>query len=59
MECLTELLIKAKKDELEWFVGFSEGESMFFIFNTGALSFRIKLHCDDRQTLVYIKNLLS
>jgi hypothetical protein len=45
-------------------------ESLFFISNTGAgrevraspplaLKFKIKLHYDDRNTLVYIKNLLS
>jgi hypothetical protein len=32
---------------------------MFYISTTGALSFRIKLHYDDRQTLVYIQKLLS
>lgn len=32
---------------------------MFFITKLGALSLRIKLHRDDRQTLVYIKNLIS
>lgn len=32
---------------------------MFFISSTGALSFRIKLHRDDRESLVYFKNLLS
>jgi len=44
---------------LEWFSGFSEAESMFFISTTGALSFRIKIHYDDRQTLEYIQKLLS
>lgn len=32
---------------------------MFYISTTGALFFKIKLHWDDRQTLEYIKNLLS
>jgi hypothetical protein len=32
---------------------------MFFISSTGALSFRIKLHWDDKGSLVYIKNLLG
>ena len=32
---------------------------MFYISKTGALSFRIKLHEDDRGALEYIKNLLS
>lgn len=32
---------------------------MFSISKTGTLRFRIKLHYDDRDTLVYIKNLLS
>ena len=53
-----EIFIK-KEQELEWFCGFSEAESMFYISNTGALSFRIKLHWDDRGVLEYIKNLLS
>jgi len=54
-----ETWLKEREFKLEWFCGFSEAESMFFISTTGALSFRIKLHWDDRQTLVYIKNLLS
>lgn len=51
--------LKRRESELEWFCGFSEAESIFFISNSGALSFRIKLHRDDRESLVYIKNLLS
>lgn len=51
--------LKEREKELEWFSGFSEAEAMFYISTTGALSFKIKLHWDDRQTLVYIKNLLS
>ncbi len=54
-----ETWLKEREFELEWFSGFSEAESMFFISTTGALSFKIKLHWDDRQTLEYIKNLLS
>lgn len=54
-----ETWLKKKEFELEWFCGFDEAESMFFISTTGALSFRIKLHTDDRQALEYIKNLLS
>lgn len=54
-----EILLKGRESELEWFSGFSEAESMFYISTTGALSFKIKLHWDDRQTLEYIKNLLS
>lgn len=56
---LNKNLLEEKEEELEWFVGFSEAESLFFISKLGALSFKIKLHWDDRQTLVYIKNLLS
>jgi hypothetical protein len=51
--------LEEREEELEWFVGFSEAESMFFISKSGALSFKIKLHWDDRQTLLYIKKLLS
>ena len=54
-----ETWLKERELELEWFCGFSEAESMFYISTTGALSFKIKLHWDDRQTLEYIKNLLS
>ena len=54
-----ETWLKERELELDWFSGFSEAESMFYISTTGALSFKIKLHWDDRQTLVYIKNLLS
>lgn len=32
---------------------------MFYVSTTGALSFIIKLHWDDRETLVYVQNLLS
>ena len=32
---------------------------MFYISKTGALSFRVKLHEDDRGALEYIKNMLS
>lgn len=56
---LTEDILKKYEKCLEWLCGFSEAESLFFISLTGALSFRIKLHWDDRETLVYIKNLLS
>lgn len=56
---LNEIRLEEREQELEWFVGFSEAESMFFISKLGALSFKIKLHWDDRQTLLYIKNLLS
>lgn len=55
---LPEDILKKKVKELEWLCGFSEAESMFFISSTGALSFRIKLHWDDKGCLVYIKNLL-
>ena len=54
-----EICFKGKELELEWLSGFSEAESMFYISTKGALSFKIKLHWDDRQTLEYIKNLLS
>lgn len=54
-----EIWLKIREDELEWFCGFSEAESMFYISTTGALSFKIKLHWDDRQTLEYVKKLLS
>lgn len=54
-----ETWLKKREFELEWFSGFSEAESMFYISTTGALSFKIKLHWDDRQTLEYIQNLLS
>lgn len=56
---LTENKLEEEKEELEWLVGFSEAESLFFISAQGNLSFRIKLHYDDRDTLVYIKKLLS
>jgi hypothetical protein len=36
--------LEEREQELEWFVGFSEAESMFFISKLGALSFKIKLH---------------
>ena len=56
---LPEDVLKKKAKDLEWLCGFSEAESMFFISSTGALSFRIKLHWDDKGSLVYIKNLLG
>lgn len=56
---MSEDILKKNEEDLEWFCGFSEAESLFFISLSGALSFRIKLHWDDRETLVYIKNLLS
>jgi len=54
-----ETWLKGRELELEWISGFSEAESMFYISTTGALSFKIKLHWDDRQSLEYIQNLLS
>lgn len=54
-----ETWLKGREFELEWFSGFSEAESIFYMSTTGALSFKIKLHWDLRQTLEYIKNLLS
>lgn len=56
---LSEDILKKKANDLEWLCGFSEAESLFYISRSGVLSFRMKLHWDDRQTLVYIKNLLS
>jgi hypothetical protein len=56
---LTAEILKNEKKELEWFVGFSEAESTFYISKKGDLKFKIKLHFDDRQTLVYIQKLLS
>ena len=56
---LSQDILKNKKNELEWLCGFSEAESLFFVSSSGDLSFRIKLHGDDKQSLVYIKNLLS
>lgn len=52
-------MIKGKRIFREWLSGFSEAESMFYYSSTGGLSFNIKLHWDDRQTLEYIQNLLS
>ena len=56
---LNNKILEEREEELEWFVGFSEAESMFYISKLGALAFKIKLHWDDRNTLVYIKSLLS
>lgn len=56
---LTEEVLKNEEKELDWFSGFSEAESMFFISKDGYLKFKIKLHHDDRPTLVYIQKLLS
>ena len=56
---LPEEVLKKRARDLEWLCGFSEAESMFFISTTGALSFRIKLHWDDKGSLVYINNLLG
>lgn len=56
---LPEEVLKKRARDLEWLCGFSEAESMFFISTTGALSFRIKLHWDDKGSLVYIKKLLG
>ena len=56
---LSEERLKKKTKDLEWLCGFSEAESLFYISPSGALSFKIKLHWDDRQTLVNIRNLLS
>nr|QBM09630.1 hypothetical protein [Dactylella sp.] len=55
----TEEKIKGESNNLEWFVGFSEAESMFYVSNKGDLKFKIKLHKDDLETLYYIQNLLS
>ena len=56
---LTAEILKIEEKELEWLSGFSEAESSFNISKKGALKFKIKLHCDDRQTLVYIQKLLN
>lgn len=56
---LTEKVLKNEEKELEWFSGFSEAESWFNISKKGDLKFKIKLHSDDRQTLVYIQKLLT
>jgi hypothetical protein len=56
---LTEEILNNHKNELEWLSGFAEAESVFYISKTGTFTFRIKLHYDDRNTLVYIQNLLS
>lgn len=56
---LTEEILNNHKNELEWLSGFAEAESVFYISKTGTFTFRIKLHYDDRNTLVYFQNLLS
>lgn len=54
---------------LQWFVGFSDAESNFIIIpkyningdkvNRFSFAFSIRLHIDDKDVLIYIKNLLS
>jgi hypothetical protein len=56
---LPEEILNKYLNDLEWLSGFAEAESVFSVSKTGTLTFRIKLHYDDRETLVYIKNLLS
>lgn len=56
---IPEEILNKRELELEWLSGFSEAEAMFYISTSGALSFKIKLHWDDRETLEYIRNLLS
>ena len=56
---LPEEILNKYLNDLEWLSGFAEAESVFSISKTGTLTFRIKLHYDDRKALVYIKNLLS
>ena len=59
LEGLTPEILNAEINNLEWFVGFSEAEGMFFISKEGNLNFRINLHSDDLVSLEFIKNLLS
>ena len=56
---LPEEILNKNQNDLEWLSGFAEAESVFSISKTGIFTFRIKLHYDDRNTLVYIQNLLS
>lgn len=56
---LTAEVLKNEEKELEWLSGFSEAESLFYISKKGDLKFKIKLHSDDRETLVYIQKLFS
>lgn len=51
--------LNSEEKELEWLSGFSEAESSFNISKKAHLKFKIKLHCDDRETLVYIQKLLT
>ena len=56
-----------KDDFLQWFVGFSDAESNFIIVphkngtkvNKFTFRFTIKLHLDDQDSLIYIKNFLG
>jgi intein-encoded DNA endonuclease-like protein len=52
-------MLNKRKLELEWLSGFTDAEGMFYISTSGVLSFRLKLHWDDRETLKYIQDLLS
>jgi hypothetical protein len=56
---LTEEILINNQKELEWFVGFSEAESLFYINPIGRLIFAISLHSDDLGALLYIQSLLS
>ena len=51
--------IEPKKDFLEWFIGFTEGDGSFVLAKRGDLSFVITQSTDDVQILNYIKNNLG
>lgn len=56
---ISDEMLNKRKLELEWLSGFVEAEGMFYVSTSGVLSFKIKLHWDDRETLKYIQDLLS
>lgn len=52
-------LTEPKKEFLEWFIGFTEGEGSFILAKRGDLSFVITQSTEDVQILYYIKNNLG
>ena len=52
-------LTEPKKEFLEWFIGFTEGEGSFILAKRGDLSFVITQSTKDVQILNYIKNNLG
>lgn len=57
--CINNLKMKYKKDFLNWFIGYIEGNENIFIVNRRYLRFEINVSFKNKEIIYYIKNNLG